>query len=40
VKKRYGPFADRLLEAYPAASDSVPKTARDLARDSAFGWHT
>jgi para-nitrobenzyl esterase len=40
VRARYGPFADRLLEAYPAAADSVPKTARDLARDSAFGWHT
>ncbi len=40
VKKRYGPFADRLLKAYPAAADAVPKTARDLARDSAFGWHT
>ncbi len=40
VRKRYGPFADRLLKAYPAGSDSVPKTARDLARDSAFGWHT
>ncbi len=40
VRKRYGPFADRLLEAYPVAADSVPKTARDLARDSAFGWHT
>lgn len=40
VRKRYGPFADRLLQAYPTATDSVPKTARDLARDSAFGWHT
>jgi len=40
VRKRYGPFADRLIEAYPTATDSVPKTARDLARDSAFGWHT
>jgi len=40
VRERYGPFADRLLDAYPAAADSVPKTARDLARDSAFGWHT
>jgi hypothetical protein len=36
VKKGYGPFADRLLEAYPTASDFVPKTARDLARDSAL----
>ncbi len=40
VRARYGPFADRLLEAYPTAADRVSKTARDLARDSAFGWHT
>jgi para-nitrobenzyl esterase len=40
VRKRYGPFADRLLQAYPTDPDSVPKTARDLARDAAFGWHT
>jgi para-nitrobenzyl esterase len=40
VRARYGPFADRLLEAYPTAADRIPKTARDLARDSAFGWHT
>jgi para-nitrobenzyl esterase len=40
VRRRYGPFADRLLEAYPTAADAIPKTARDLARDSAFGWHT
>jgi para-nitrobenzyl esterase len=40
VRKRYGPFAGRLLEAYPTSSDRVPKTARDLARDSAFGWNT
>jgi len=40
VRSRYGPFADRLLEAYPASGNSIPKTARDLARDSAFGWHT
>jgi para-nitrobenzyl esterase len=40
VRKRYGPFADDLLRAYPTDKDRVPKTARDLARDSAFGWHT
>jgi para-nitrobenzyl esterase len=40
VKKRYGAFAERLLKAYPVGSDTVPKTARDLARDAAFGWHT
>ena len=40
VKKRYGKFADELIKAYPAGENSVPKTARDLARDAAFGWHT
>jgi para-nitrobenzyl esterase len=40
VKKRYGPFAEKLLKAYPAGSTKVPKTARDLMRDAAFGWHT
>ncbi len=40
VKARYGPFADSLLRAYPAGSGKAPKTARDLMRDAAFGWHT
>jgi para-nitrobenzyl esterase len=40
VKTRYGKFADDLIKAYPVDSNSVPKTARDLARDAAFGWHT
>ena len=40
VKQRYGKFADTLIEAYPVADTSVPKTARDLMRDAAFGWHT
>lgn len=40
VRQRYGPFADELLKAYPTSGDTVNKTARDLARDSAFGWHT
>jgi len=40
VRKRYGAFADSLLKAYPAGEKSVPKTARDLARDAAFGWQT
>jgi para-nitrobenzyl esterase len=40
VRERYGPFADRLLAAYPTEGDRVIKTARDLARDAAFGWHT
>jgi para-nitrobenzyl esterase len=40
TQKRYGPFAEALLKAYPAGKDSVPKTARDLMRDAAFGWQT
>jgi para-nitrobenzyl esterase len=40
TQQRYGPFADKLLAAYPAGPSSVPKTARDLMRDAAFGWHT
>jgi para-nitrobenzyl esterase len=40
TKSRYGKFADSLLNAYPAGTGAVAKTARDLARDSAFGWHT
>ena len=40
VKARYGKFADDLIKAYPVTENSVPKTARDLARDAAFGWHT
>jgi para-nitrobenzyl esterase len=40
VKNRYGRFADDLIKAYPAGTTTVPKTARDLSRDAAFGWHT
>jgi para-nitrobenzyl esterase len=40
VRKRYGKFADALIKAYPVGTNSVPKTARDLARDAGFGWHT
>jgi para-nitrobenzyl esterase len=40
VKERFGMFADKLLKAYPVSQDTIPKTARDLARDAAFGWHT
>jgi para-nitrobenzyl esterase len=40
VKTRYGKFAEDLIKAYPAGTTTVPKTARDLARDAAFGWHT
>jgi para-nitrobenzyl esterase len=40
VRDRYGRFADDLIKAYPTGENSVPKTARDLDRDAAFGWHT
>jgi para-nitrobenzyl esterase len=40
VRSRYGKFADDLIKAYPVTENSVPKTARDLSRDVAFGWHT
>jgi len=40
VKTRYGKFADALVKAYPAGTNTVPKTARDLMRDAAFGWQT
>jgi para-nitrobenzyl esterase len=41
IHRRYGPFADPLLAAYPGGeSPAAKKTARDLTRDTAFGWHT
>ena len=41
VRQRYGPFADKLLTAYPGGdTPAAKKTARDLTRDTAFGWHT
>jgi len=40
TKNRYGKFAEDLLKVYPAGTGTLPKTARDLARDAAFGWHT
>ena len=41
VHDRYGQFADKLLAAYPGGeTPAAKKTARDLMRDTAFGWHT
>ena len=40
VHRRYDNFADDLLKAYPAGQTDVPKSARDLSRDAAFGWQT
>lgn len=40
VKARYGPFAERLLEAYPLVDGRIGRSARGLMRDAAFGWQT
>jgi para-nitrobenzyl esterase len=40
VKERFGPFSDKLLQAYPVTGDRVNRSARNLMRDAAFGWHT
>jgi para-nitrobenzyl esterase len=40
VHQRYGPFAGKLLAAYPAGPDRVTRSARNLMRDAAFGWQT
>jgi len=40
VKKRFGPYADSLLQAYPVGKNSINRSARNLMRDAAFGWHT
>lgn len=40
VQKRFGPYADSLLLAYPLSNNEVKRPARNLMRDAAFGWHT
>lgn len=40
VHQRYGSFAEKLLELYPGGEGAPARTARDLRRDTAFGWHT
>ena len=41
VRSGYGDYADKILAAYPGASDAdALRSARDLQRDCAFGWHT
>ena len=40
VQQRYGSFADKLIDAYPAGDGRPPKSTRDLMRDAAFGWQT
>jgi para-nitrobenzyl esterase len=40
TRNRYGVYADKLLEVYPAGEGKVSRSARNLTRDAAFGWHT
>ena len=41
VKRDYGPFADRMLKAYPATTEQETFAARsDIFRETAFAWPT
>jgi para-nitrobenzyl esterase len=41
VRERYQQFADKVLAIYPGGETPAEKrTARDLMRDSSFGWNT
>jgi len=41
VRERYEQFAGKLLAAYPGGeTPAAKKTARDLTRDTTFGWGT
>ena len=41
TEERYGPYAKSILKVYPATDDKVAlQSARDLARDTIFAWHT
>lgn len=40
VKQRFGPYAEELLAAYPVGEEAITRSARNLMRDAAFGWHT
>ncbi len=40
VEERFGPYAGKLLEAYPLEDGKVTHPTRNLMRDVAFGWHS
>ncbi len=40
VKARFGPFAKRILELYPATPSGWRQSSMNLFRDSAFAWGT
>jgi para-nitrobenzyl esterase len=40
VRERFGPFADRILERYPASRAQWRQSSMNLMRDAGFAWHT
>ena len=41
IHSGYGDYADKILSVYPADSDAAAlRSARDIARDTLFGWNT
>jgi len=41
VPSGYGEYADKVFSVYPSGTDAQAlRSARDLARDTTFGWHT
>ncbi|MCU4674056.1 carboxylesterase family protein [Catenovulum sp. 2E275] len=40
IQTRFGPFAPQLIEAYSVSEDLITRSARNLIRDVAFGWHS
>ncbi len=37
---RFGPFAPQLIQAYSVSDKEITRSARNLIRDVAFGWHS
>jgi para-nitrobenzyl esterase len=40
LNKRFGKFAPKLFDAYSVTEKRITRSARNLVRDAAFGWHT
>jgi para-nitrobenzyl esterase len=40
VRARFGPFATRILQQYPATAAQWRQSSMDLMRDAGFAWHT
>ncbi|MGV2871897.1 carboxylesterase/lipase family protein [Colwellia sp. E150_009] len=40
ITTRFGKYAPSLLDAYSIPKDRISRSARNLIRDAAFGWHT